>query len=246
MSELVDAVWETPPPQAIAALRTYAWRLRRALGPGVLLTDAGGYALRFQPEALDLDVCQGYDAQAKDARREGDLHKARKLLHMADMLWDGQPLAGVPGPYAYAQRSRLEEWRLALLETGLELDLELGRHAEAVSELTALIPEHPMRERLRALLMLALYRSGRQAEALGVYTDTRRLLAEELGVGPNPELALLHQRILRADPALTGPQELPDDEEPAYTPPPRPAQLPAGAADFTGRATAVKPCGSGC
>ncbi|WP_246618376.1 AfsR/SARP family transcriptional regulator [Streptomyces javensis] len=239
VSELVDAVWETPPPQAIAALRTYAWRLRRALGPGVLLTDAGGYALRFHPEALDLDVCQGYEAQAKDAMREGDPHKARKLLHMADLLWDGQPLAGVPGPYAYAQRSRLDEWRLALLEKGLELDLELGRHAEAVSELTALIPEHPMRERLRALLMLALYRSGRQAEALGVYTDTRRLLAEELGVEPNPELARLHQRILRADPALTGRQEFPADEEPAYTPPPRPAQLPAGAVDFTGRATAV-------
>ncbi|WP_307841219.1 AfsR/SARP family transcriptional regulator [Streptomyces endocoffeicus] len=239
-SELVDAVWETPPPQAIAALRTYAWRLRRALGPGVLLTDAGGYALRARPEALDLEVCQGYEARAKDARAEGEPHKARKLLHMADTLWDGQPLAGVPGPYAHAQRGRLEEWRLALLEKGLELDLELGRHAEAVSELTALITQHPVRERLRALLMLALYRGGRQAEALGVYTDTRRLLAEELGVEPNPELARLHQRILRADPALTGPQELPADGEPAHTPPPRPAQLPAGAADFTGRATAVR------
>lgn len=239
-SELVDAVWETPPPQAIAALRTYAWRLRRALGPGVLLTDAGGYALRLRPEALDLEVCQGYEAKAKDARAEGDLHKARKLLHLADALWDGQSLAGVPGPYAYAQRSRLEEWRLALLETGLELDLELGRHAEAVSELTALIAEHPVRERLRTLLMLALYRSGRQAEALGVYTDTRRLLAEELGVEPNPELSRLHQRILRADPALTVPPEFSADGEHAYTPPPRPAQLPAGAADFTGRATAVR------
>ncbi|MGO4426528.1 BTAD domain-containing putative transcriptional regulator, partial [Streptomyces sp. MCAF7] len=113
------------------------------------------------------------------------------------------------------------------------------RHAEAVLELTALITEHPVRERLRALLMLALYRSGRQAEALGVYTDTRRLLAEELGVEPNPELAQLHQRILRADPALTGPQDFPADAEPPYTPPPRPAQLPAGPVDFTGRATAV-------
>lgn len=207
----------------------------------MLLTDAGGYALRLRPGALDLEVCQGYEAQAKGARAEGDLRTARKLLHMAGALWDGQPLAGVPGPYAHAQRSRLEEWRLALLEKGLELDLELGRHAEAASELAALSTEHPVRERLRALLMLALYRSGRQAEALGVYTDTRRFLAEELGVEPNPELAQLHQRILRADPALTGPgpQESPGDGEPAYTPPPRPAQLPAGAADFTGRATAV-------
>ncbi|MGO4430915.1 transcriptional regulator, partial [Streptomyces sp. MCAF7] len=84
VSELIDTVWETPPPQAVAALRTYACRLRRALGPGVIFTDAGGYALRLRPEALDLEVCQGYEAQAKDARAKGDLHKARNLLDMAN------------------------------------------------------------------------------------------------------------------------------------------------------------------
>ncbi|MEU1804758.1 BTAD domain-containing putative transcriptional regulator [Streptomyces sp. NPDC019937] len=237
--ELVDAVWgETPPPEVIAGLRTYAFRLRRKLGPGVLVSEAGGYALRAGPKALDLEVCEERQAQAKHARAGGALSEARRLLCMALGLWDGQPLAGVPGPYAQAQRSRLEEWRLALLEARLELDLELGLHTEMVSELTALTAEHPLRERLRSMLMLALYRSGRQAEALGVYTDTRRLLADELGVDPDPELAQLHQRILHADPTLIL-QEHPSDVEAAHLSIPRPAQLPAGPADFTGRASAV-------
>ncbi|SCF78515.1 transcriptional activator domain-containing protein, partial [Streptomyces sp. Ncost-T6T-2b] len=108
------------------------------------------------------------------------------LINKVLGLWDGEALASVPGPYADNQRTRLEEWRLQLTETRLDLDLEVGCHAEAVSELTALTAAHPLRERLRELLMVALYRSGRQAEALAVYADTRRLLAEELGVDPAP------------------------------------------------------------
>ncbi|GAA1247390.1 AfsR/SARP family transcriptional regulator [Streptomyces javensis] len=241
-SELIDGVWgDAPPPQAIASLRTHAFRLRRALGPGVLVSEAGGYALRIRPGALDLAVCEDYEARAKHARAEGELTGARRLLHMAVELWEGQPLAGVPGPYAGTQRARLEQWRLSLLEARLELDLELGLHTDAVSELTALTAEHPLRERLRTLLMTALYRSGRQAEALGVYTDTRRLLSEELGVAPSAELARLHQRILRADPALAGPRRLPAGTKaaPTASPAPRPAQLPAKLADFTGRTAAM-------
>ncbi|WP_275558127.1 BTAD domain-containing putative transcriptional regulator [Streptomyces sp. 5-6(2022)] len=242
--ELVDGVWgDAPPPQAIASLRTHAFRLRRALGPGVLVSEAGGYALRIRPGALDLTVCESYEARAERATAEGELTGARKLLHMAAELWEGQPLAGVPGPYAEAQRARLEQWRLSLLEARLELDLELGLHTDAVSELTALTAEHPLRERLRTLLMTALYRSGRQAEALGVYTDTRRLLSEELGVAPSAELARLHQRILRADPTLAGPRRLPAGAKAVPTaspsPAPRPAQLPAKLADFTGRAAVM-------
>ncbi|NEE34140.1 AfsR family transcriptional regulator, partial [Streptomyces sp. SID7982] len=126
-------------------------------------------------------------------------------------------------------------WRLQLTETRLDLDLDVGCHAEAVSELTALTAAHPLRERLRELLMVALYRSGRQAEALAVYADTRRLLAEELGVDPRPELAQLQQRILRADEELARPAD-----EPAPAPAPlRPAQLPATVPDFTGRSAFV-------
>ncbi|MFI6008305.1 AfsR/SARP family transcriptional regulator [Streptomyces sp. NPDC051243] len=238
-AELIDALWgEEPPSQALAALRTYASRLRKVLDPGVLVSESGGYAVRGLAEgALDLAVAQELAAEAEKARGAGDLCHARKVLGRALALWDGEVLAGVPGPYAEAQRVRLEEWRLQLLESRLDMDLEQGCHAEAVSELTALTAEHPLRERLRELLMLALYRSGRQAEALAVYADTRRLLADELGVDPRPGLKELQQRILRADPGLAEPSA--PVAEPAVVPV-RPAQLPASVPDFTGRSAFVR------
>ncbi|GAA1428528.1 transcriptional regulator AfsR [Streptomyces thermospinosisporus] len=241
-AELIDALWgEEPPSQALAAVRTYASRLRKVLDPGVLVSESGGYAVRGLGEgALDLAVAQELAAQAEKARNTGDLCRAREVLRQALALWDGETLAGVPGPYAQAQRVRLEEWRLQLLETRLDMDLEQGCHAEAVSELTALTAAHPLRERLRELLMLALYRSGRQAEALAVYADTRRLLAEELGVDPRPELRVLQQRVLRADPALAEPSA--PEAEPS-TARVRPAQLPASVPDFTGRASFVRELG---
>ncbi|OKJ99592.1 regulator [Streptomyces sp. CB03234] len=238
--ELIDAIWgDEPPSQALAAVRTYASRLRKVLPPGVLVSESGGYAIRGRADALDLNVAQELAAEAEKARAGGDRNQARVLIDKSLGLWDGEPLASVPGPYAETQRARLEEWRLQLLETRLDLDLESGHHAEAVSELTALTAAHPLRERLRELLMLALYRSGRQAEALAVYADTRRLLADELGVDPRPELARLQQRILRADEELARPVE-----EPAPAPAvSRPAQLPATVADFTGRAAFVAELG---
>ncbi|MEU0049383.1 BTAD domain-containing putative transcriptional regulator [Streptomyces sp. NPDC006184] len=233
-AELIDALWGSEPPsQALAAVRTYASRLRKSLDPDVLVSESGGYAVRGLREgALDATVAQDLATEAEKARGAGDLSHARALLNKALALWDGEPLAGVPGPYAEAQRARLEEWRLGLLEARLDMDLEQGCHAEAVSELTALTAAHPLRERLRELLMLALYRSGRQAEALAVYADTRRLLAEELGVDPRPGLRELQQRILRADPALAEPSA-PVAEPAAVSV--RPAQLPASVPDFTGR-----------
>ena len=236
--ELIDALWgQEPPARAVAALRTYASRLRKILDPGMLVTESGGYAIRDLADgALDLARAQQFAAEAEKAKAAGDLGRARELLNDALDLWDGEPLAGVPGPYAEAQRTRLAEWRLQLLESRLEMDLEQGCHAAAVSELTALTADHPLSERLRELLMLALYRSGRQAEALAVYADTRRLLAEELGVDPSPALSELQQRILQADPGLAEPSA--PVPEPVVTPV-RPAQLPMAVADFTGRASFV-------
>ncbi|MER7934049.1 BTAD domain-containing putative transcriptional regulator [Streptomyces sp. NPDC093272] len=233
-AELIDALWgPEPPSQALAAVRTYASRLRKILDPGVLVSESGGYAVRGLGEgALDLAVVQELAGEAEKARGGGDLGRARELLGRALARWDGEALAGVPGPYADAHRVRLDEWRLQLLESRLDMDLEQGCHAEAVSELTALTAAHPLRERLRELLMLALYRSGRQAEALAVYADTRRLLSEELGVDPRPGLRDLQQRILQADPALAEPSS-PAAEAPAVLV--RPAQLPATVPDFTGR-----------
>ncbi|MGW0989452.1 AfsR/SARP family transcriptional regulator, partial [Streptomyces sp. NPDC002486] len=253
-AELIDALWgEEPPSQALAAVRTYASRLRKVLDPGgearrsggtataVLVSESGGYAVRDLAEgALDLTVAQDLATEAEKARSAGDLCHARTTLRRALALWDGETLAGVPGPYAEAQRVRLEEWRLQLVESRLDMDLEQGRHAEAVSELTALTAAHPLRERLRELLMLALYRSGRQAEALAVYADTRRLLADELGVDPRPGLSELQQRILQADPSLAEPSS--PAPEPAAVPV-RPAQLPATVPDFTGRSAFVRELG---
>ncbi|MFI1938578.1 AfsR/SARP family transcriptional regulator [Streptomyces purpureus] len=240
-AELIDAIWgDEPPSQALAAVRTYASRLRKVLDPGVLVSESGGYAIRTRADSLDLHVAQELVAEAEKARAAGDRTQARVLINKSLGLWDGEPLASVPGPYAETQRTRLEEWRLQLLESRLDLDLDVGSHAEAVSELTALTAAHPLRERLRELLMLALYRSGRQAEALAVYADTRRLLADELGVDPRPELSRLQQRILQADAELARPVE------PSAAPAPsrnRPAQLPATVSDFTGRAAFVRELG---
>ncbi|MFI8515756.1 AfsR/SARP family transcriptional regulator [Streptomyces sp. NPDC085460] len=239
-AELIDALWgEEPPSQALAALRTYASRLRKVLGPEVLVSESGGYALRTT--GLDLTRARALAADAEKLRAGGERTAARARLAEALDLWDGEVLASVPGPYADTQRTRLEEWRLTLLETRVDVDLEIGAHAEAVSELTALTAAHPLRERLRELLMLALYRGGRQAEALAVYADTRRLLADELGVDPTPELSRLQQRILQGDTELARPVE---EQAPAAAPLARPAQLPATVADFTGRAAFVRELGA--
>lgn len=239
--ELIDAFWgEDPPSQALATIRTYASRLRKILGQETLVSESGGYALRIGRGALDLTLAQDLAVEAEKARAGGNRLQARTLLNKVLGLWDGEALASVPGPYAENQRTRLEEWRLQLTEARLDLDLEVGSHAEAVSELTALTAAHPLRERLRELLMVALYRSGRQAEALAVYADTRRLLSEELGVDPRPELAQLQQRILRADEELARPA---DEPAPAHAPL-RPAQLPATVPDFTGRDSFVRDLGA--
>lgn len=240
-AELIDALWgDDPPSQALATVRTYASRLRKTLGQDTLVSESGGYAVRIPRSALDLTVAQDMAVQAEKARGGGDRGQARTLISKLLGLWDGEALASLPGPYAENQRTSLEEWRLQLTETRLDLDLEVGCHAEAVSELTALTAAHPLRERLRELLMVALYRSGRQAEALAVYADTRRLLADELGVDPRPELAQLQQRILQADEELARPV---DEPAPASAPL-RPAQLPATVPDFTGRASFVRELGA--
>jgi DNA-binding SARP family transcriptional activator len=245
--ELIDDLWgEEPPDQAKAALRTYASRLRKALGPdaGLLVSESGGYALHVAAAGGEVDAEEAVSrsAEAEKASAAGELQRARELYEESLAQWDGEPLAHVPGPYAQAQRVRLTEWRLHLLEQRLDLDMRVGRHTGAVSELTALTVEQPLRERLRELLMLALYRSGRQGEALAVFADTRRLLAEELGVDPRPELTELHQRILEGDPSLApSPRDVRARHESERVPP---AQLPATVADFTGREALVAELGA--
>jgi len=249
--ELVDALWgDEPPTRAMTALRTYASRLRAVLEPErearhngtVMVTEAGGYALRLPPQTtLDLAALEDGLAEAERARRVGDPPRAAEALRAALALWDGEPLAGVRGGWADAQRVHLGEQRLTALETLYGIELEMGRAAASVADLTELTAEHPLRERLRGLLMLALYRCGRQAEALAVYADTRRVLVGELGIDPGPELAELQGRILAGDASLNvhEPPAQPEPAEPA-APLPSPAQLPADVSDFTGRARTVE------
>ncbi|MEV3980667.1 BTAD domain-containing putative transcriptional regulator [Nonomuraea sp. NPDC049758] len=254
-AEMIDAVWgEDAPPRALGALRTYVSRLRTVLEPDrparsrpELLTSIGrGYALRLPDDALDLTRFERGLAEAETARKAGRLSAAAEGMRAALTLFEGEPLAGAVGPYAEHQRDRLAERRVSVIETLMDLDLELGGHAAVVSELIALTAEHPLRERLRAQLMLAYYRCGRQGDALNVFTETREALIDELGIEPGSELTALHQRILAADPALTlvPPPAAPAEqaagepeaeEEPPALELPRPAQLPAAVGDFTGR-----------
>jgi DNA-binding SARP family transcriptional activator/tetratricopeptide (TPR) repeat protein len=202
--ELVEGLWgERPPRTARAALQNYVAQLRRALGPGVLLSRADGYLLEIGPEQVDLRRFEQMTAAARAADGEERLEKLREALS----LWRGQALADLAfEPFASYEAVRLEELRRAAVEDRIDVELALGAGAHLIQELEALIAEHPFRERLRGQLMLALYREGRQADALAAYQETRRVLVDELGIEPSAPLRELEQAILRQDPALAGPK----------------------------------------
>ena len=247
VQDLVDGIWgEVSPPRAVGTVRTYVSRLRALLDPGraergrgdtVLVSVGDGYALRSPDGALDLDVFERLRTDAGKQQSAGDPGAASVLLDRALALWNGEPLAGVPGEYASRERDRIAALRFDAMEEKAGADLAQGLPGHAVALLGPLVAEQPLRERPRAQLMLALYRSGRQAEALGVYADTRRLLVDELGVEPGPELAALHRRILAADPGLDPPPASGPDTTAA--PLPRPSQLPSDLPDFIGRTETV-------
>jgi DNA-binding SARP family transcriptional activator len=197
---LIDALWaETPPAQARKALQVYVSQLRKTLGQDAVETKAPGYLLHVEPGQLDLHRFQSLLAEARRAEPE----LASRLLGEALSLWRGPPFADIAfEPFAQAEVAHLEELRLDALEARIEADLALGRHSELVGELEALVVEHPLRERTRAQLMLALYRSGRQAEALEVYQAARHALVEELGIEPGRALRELEKAILQQEPAL--------------------------------------------
>ncbi|MFJ7068033.1 AfsR/SARP family transcriptional regulator [Streptomyces sp. NPDC101115] len=321
-TDLIGALWgEEPPSAAMTTVRTYAWRWRKMLDAGdpggdeegarsgqggrpassVLVSMGDGYRLVLPKLAVDAAQAESLAAEAERTARTEPL-RARDLLNQALELWQGEPLTGIPGPFAERHRQRLEELRLTLLEERIGLDLTLGRHSRCIPELTALTTEHPLHERAYGLLMRALYQAGRQADALAVYRGARQLFLAELGVAPGAELDQLHRRILEGDPALAAPEpgpavatgttepgvsaraEVPaggdtgavrggtgDDDSPdtagsradasdppeerhgrderegreaaaarSSAAPPRPAQLPPDAADFTGRTAPVR------
>jgi len=197
---LIDGLWgEEPPRTAPTSLQNAVSQLRKLLGADRVVTKAPGYFIRLEEDELDTDRVLGLVATARTADTEARI----ACLREAESLWHGPPLADFAfDAFAQSAIARLEELRLNVIEERIDAELELGRHADAVSELEALLAENPLRERLRSQLMVALYRSGRQADALRVYQEGRRVLVDELGIDPSPSLQRLHGAILRQDRGL--------------------------------------------
>jgi predicted ATPase/DNA-binding SARP family transcriptional activator len=204
IGELIDGLWaKRPPASAAKSVQIYVSQLRKVIGNGALLTRPPGYQLRIAGDELDLARFELLLEEGKSAFDAGRADEAATRLREALSLWRGVPLADFTSePFAQPEIPRLEELHLNALEARIEADLVLGRHADLIGELEALVVQHPLREGLRGQLMLTLYRSGRQAEALELYQQTRRLLRDELGLEPTRELHDLEQAILRHDPAL--------------------------------------------
>jgi DNA-binding SARP family transcriptional activator len=210
---LVDRLWgEEPPPTAVTSLHNAISQLRKLLGAEALERRAPGYVLRVDPESLDL---ARFERLLREARSAPAADRSRLLQEALD-VWRGPPLAEFAyDAFAQSEVRRLEELRLTALEDRIDADLEAGRAAEVVPEIESLVAAEPHRERLRGQLMLALYRSGRQGDALQAYQDARRALADDLGIDPGPTLRGLHGAILRQEPSL----ELRPTVAPVYTGP---------------------------
>ncbi|MGW0733059.1 AfsR/SARP family transcriptional regulator [Streptomyces sp. NPDC002851] len=250
--ELLDGVWGPELPGTGAkVIPVYVHRLRRRLdalrqstADSVIVTVRGGY--RFDPRNARVDVlrCEELVAQGRSARDSGDLDAAVDAWSEALALFRGEPLAGLPGPFAEGERLRLTEHRLVLVQGKADCQLRLGRHAEAVGELFSLTATHPFNEALAALLMRALYAGNRQADALDVYTTVRRRLVGGQGVEPGAELRRVHEAVLRGDDAFLGIAVRQDRTPPQRTDPPpetpprerrRRQELPVDIGNFTGR-----------
>lgn len=244
LERIVDELWgDDPPASAVKVVQTYVSQLRRLLEPdhddwSTLVTHPSGYELAIDSDAVDATRFEA----AVEAARELPVVEAVEPLRAALSLWRGRPYTGIDRPFAVAEARRLEQIRASALSRCLAGELERGRHEEVEPELRALVDDDPLDESLTELLMLALYRGGRQAEALHVYDDLRNRLAEELGADPGPGIAELHARILRHDPTLG-----PDPQTPRPTrggwlrgPDRRGGNLPRERSRFVGRRQEIR------
>jgi DNA-binding SARP family transcriptional activator/Tfp pilus assembly protein PilF len=233
--QLAEVLWGAePPPSAEASLRNHVQRLRAVLGEAGrtrIRTQPGGYLIRVDPDELDLARAEALLAAARAAARDDSWEQAAERASAGLMLWRGQPLAGIDSDALAREVPRLTEIRLQLSETVLNAEIQLGTPADAINELQRLTAAYPLREHLHALLMLALHRCGRRAEALAAYQSARRILLEELGCEPAAELTDLHQRILADSTAATASPSTVGDGEAGIVP----RQLPAPVRYFVGR-----------
>ncbi|WIY07497.1 BTAD domain-containing putative transcriptional regulator [Amycolatopsis mongoliensis] len=234
---LIDGVWGDAAPASVeGSVHTYVHGLRRVLsvvGGEVLVRSGGGYRLVVDPDAVDVVVAESGVRRARELAAAGDRSAAADVLRECLGLWRGVPLFGLPGPLAEAERVRLTELRVEVVEERAEWLLGLGRHREVVGELSEAVGAEPFRERLRGLLMVALYRCGRRADALAEFESARRLFVAELGLDPGAELAELQVRMLRSDPGLDVVVEPAAGSAGAVG---VPAQLPHEVPGFVGRA----------
>ena len=203
IDRLVDDLWGVDPPAtAVKLVHIHVSKLRKVLPAGVLVTRPPGYALEIPPASLDLVRFDRLHALGRSALAGGSPAEAAQRLHDALALWRGAALAEFDEPFAALESRRLEESRLVCLEDRIDADLALGGHAVLIGELIAHVARHPLRERPRRQLMLALYRCGRQVEALAGYRQLRQTLSSELGIEPSRALRELERRMLQQDPTL--------------------------------------------
>src|SRR4051812_10600830 len=240
---LISSLWgEDPPVAARKTLQTYVWNVRRVLGADRVITEPDGYRLVVTRDEVDVHRFRALVRDGDTALRDGEVERARERLGTAEALWRGGALTGVASHTALAaDATRLEQERIAALEARIAADLAGGRHDEVVGELESLVQEHPFRERLWGHLMIALYRCGRQADALATYQRVRTLLRDELGLEPGGELRRIEAAVLRQEigvPAPSARSQAPGDS----TIRPTPARY-ARAAD--GTAVAYQSAGTG-
>ncbi|MDX3662495.1 BTAD domain-containing putative transcriptional regulator [Streptomyces sp. ID05-26A] len=235
--QLAMALWgDEPPKSATKNMQTYVHRLRRQLGdPARVVRRGAGYLIQADRNELDATTFEDLAQAGQVAETADALDEASRRLHEAVRLWRGPAFAGMAEvPMLAAEAARLDEVRLSVLQSRIAVDLKLGRHAELLGELAALVRAHPLRERLRAQLMLALYRCGRRADALAEYTRARTTLIEETGLDPAEELHELQRRIFSQDPSLDlAPRVVVTSVHAPKLP--TPAELPLDIPDFTGR-----------
>lgn len=201
--EILDGVWgEEVPASGIRLVRSYLSRLRVILGREMIMRYPTGYCLDLDPVQVDLTRFDQHIVEARQLRRRGLLGPSAAAWRKAVELWRDPPLPELPGPFADSQRQRLTDLRLSALEECWDTEVLLGRHSEVLVDLSAAARDHPLRESLTRLLMLASYRSGRQADAIAAFEQTRHRLAAELEVRPAPHLQQLYNRIRSGDPQL--------------------------------------------
>ncbi|MCS7476516.1 BTAD domain-containing putative transcriptional regulator [Umezawaea endophytica] len=236
IADLVEALWgDAPPERTRGTLQTYVMRLRQVLGePESIVTTSTGYQLSVPLDRIDVHRFATGAVRAREAAEAGDLVAAQEICAETIALWRGPALADVPSESLHRHEApRLTEVLMELHEQHADVELALGNHAQLVPVLRGLTVDHPLRERFWAQLMLALYRSSRQAEALEVFRQVDRMLDEQLGVDPGEDLRAVHQAILTGDPQLAAPPAAAHEE-------PLPGRLPNDLADFVGRAALAR------